>query len=184
VLVSVLLALTAGAAIWSVPNAPRFSISTSNPHPINAVVSPNGLSSRIVLPRHRFIAGQTIAATLVVTNESNRSFDLARYCQMNDTPIVLANLDISAGLQAISDLMCHPLHVVLHPGFNRIRFTIPTTYPVCAEMPPASPDTPLCLSGKQMPPFPPGHYKTGWTGLGLPVPPPVSVTLVPSQMAQ
>jgi hypothetical protein len=167
VLVSVLLALAAGAAIWSVLSAPRFSISTSTRHPINAVVSPNGLSSRIVLPRHSFIAGQTIAATLVVANENNRSFDLARYCQMNDTPIVLTNRDISAGLQADSDLMRHPLHVVLHPGLNRIRFAIPTTYPACAEIPPARPDTPLCLSGNQMPPFPPGHYKTGWTGLGL-----------------
>jgi hypothetical protein len=184
VLVSVLLALAAAAAIWSVLSAPRLSISTTNRYPIGAVVPHNGLSSRIVLPRHSFIAGQTIPATLVVTNENKRSFDLARYCQMNDNPIVLTNREISAGLQAVSDLMCHPLHVVLHPGLNRIRFTIPTTYPSCAEMPPASADTPLCLSDNQMPPFPPGHYKTGWTGLGLPVPPPVSVTLVASQIAR
>src|SRR5580700_8326571 len=96
VLVSALLVLVAGAAIWSVLSTPRLSTSTSKRLPFNAVVSPNGLSSRIVLSRHSFIAGQTITATLVVTNRSNLSFGLDRYCQMNDTPIVLTNRDISA----------------------------------------------------------------------------------------
>jgi hypothetical protein len=124
VLVIILLSLAAGGAISSVLSANRFCTSTSNRHPISAAVLPSGLSSRIDLPGRSFTAGQTIAATLVVTDESNQSFDLARYCQMNDTPIVLTNREISAGLQAVSDLMCHPLHVVLHPGLDRIRFAI------------------------------------------------------------
>ncbi len=137
-----------------------------------------GVVDRIEVPA-RVVAGGSIAAVLVVTNETGQTVNLrTQICAPQFglwltgdkmPPAVLFNLDCVEGPS------------LLRPGETRFKFRIPATVTGCSQDPGGR--LPLCINGVGMPPLPPGVYVAVLFGYGYPpLPPAVSspITVLPA----
>jgi hypothetical protein len=146
-------------------------------HRSTAVTLPlHRISSRIVLSTTRAMAGQTIDGVLVVDNPGP-AVNLTATARCRPTfAVSLSNSRIN--YQPVIPLDCSIRPFVIAHGTTRLRFTIPTTYSGCQPGPVgADANTPTCLPTDAMPSLPHGSYQAMETGLDIPDPKPVAVTL-------
>jgi hypothetical protein len=133
---------------------------------------PPGLVDRLILSSSSVRAGNSLEATLVVTNEtrSQREFRDPHGCEPQ-FQIVLTNSDWPP--QAIFLAGCVGQGLVIKPGTNVFRRQTITRWEFCAqEASFASPKVPACIDGYLPPPMPPGQYFAVLIGDGsVPLPP-------------
>lgn len=153
---------------------------TAHPGPtIGLLPAASGLSDRLVLSRTTVPAGTPIKGTLVVTYQGSRALNLTRACQPQFA-VTLTNGAVPP--RVIFPAFCLNRPFWIRPGVNRLPFTLHTGFQSCAQNANSKPGQPKCQPGLMlMPPLPSGHYRAVLVGSGLALPPPapVPVTLLP-----
>jgi len=129
------------------------------------------------------VAGKPIHATLVVVNRGRIPVDLFTGCR----PKYAVALDNPTYTPRVAfPATCDLRSFTIPPGTTKLPVRIETTYLRCTSSPGAGrpTTTPACsASGSGPPGLPAGHYRTGLfgTGLALPQPHPVAVTVRPGR---
>ena len=124
---------------------------------------------RVIVGRHRVVAGHSIEGTVVLTNTTARQITVDT-CAANGWLAVGLSGRVDSYPFAHTDIGCAPT-VRLVPGINRFPVTVITTYASCTQPQPAggsspTPSTPTCTVAGP-PPLPAGSYVTKVDVVGL-----------------
>jgi hypothetical protein len=119
-------------------------------------------------------AGVQIKGTLLVVNHSRTPINLTHGCRPH-FEVVLAGRHYRPNVAFPADCSTEPL--ILRPGPNRFRFSLITTFMVCAAKKDLESGEHACLTGPRMPPLPAGRYRAVLVGDGLALPAPIPVTV-------
>jgi hypothetical protein len=135
--------------------------------------NPN-LTDRIVLKSSRVISGHNIDGTLLVINHGTTPINLTKSCKPG---YVVALTSSRYSPQVAFTTSCSSLGFVIAPGTNRLPFRAITTYLDCQQVETQTTEPKCTHNGP--PPLPAGTYEAVLygSGLALPKPRPVSVTL-------
>jgi hypothetical protein len=136
------------------------------------------LTTYLALDQTSVKAGGVIHGELVVTN-NGLSVDLTHTCE----PQFAVGLASDGSRPDVGfNLPCLTKALWIRHGVNRFPFVVPTLYGSCSE--PGGTGTsashPKCLPGPRLPLLPAGSYRATFVseGFKVPIPTPVSVTLV------
>lgn len=118
---------------------------------------PGALTTRIELPSTSLVAGSTVRGNLVVTNHTDRTFNLTEGCR----PYWAVGLRSSTiAFNPAIPTVCALVPFWVYPGTNRLPFKLLVSYPACSSGPQgATPTLPACPGGTALPPLPPGNYE-------------------------
>ena len=108
--------------------APRHS-PTVSPSPAGLLPATEALTDRLVLTRTSAKAATSIAGTLLVINHGRRPINLNHGCRPK-FEVVLMGARYQPQVAFTADCSARPF--IIHTGLNPIRFTLFTTYLVCA----------------------------------------------------
>jgi hypothetical protein len=135
---------------------------------------------RVNLTHHRAVAGDPIAATVVLTNTTEHRI-VVNQCAINGWLAVGLENKVIPYDAYFSEVECAPT-VYLRPGPNRFHVTVSTRYPGCTtnihQVLPQS--MPSCTASGASPALPAGRYSTTVDIMGLTTQTPrrVNVTLL------
>jgi len=156
----------------------------ASPHPRHLLA--NGLlpawrhvRDRLVLDKQAVAPGEPVHATLVVVNRGRRTINLSKgECRPH---YAVALRSHTYAPKVAIPATCSTLPFLIRPGVTRLPLTIQTTYLSCSSSGgvASGPTVPPNCTHSGPPPLRPGRYTTvlEGSGLALPQPTPVAVTL-------
>ena len=147
---------------------------TTSPPPSGLLPASPQLTDRLILTSTKVTAGARIAGTLLVINHGRKPVNLNHGCGPKFA-VVLIGPRYQPQVAFTSDCSVRPF--IMRPGVNRIRFTLLTTYLVCAARAHLVNGEHTCGKDGTMPPLPAGRYRAVLVGSGLPLPAPEPVTV-------
>lgn len=160
-----------------VPPSPTLTLPTTVPY---SPPPPGALSTRIELPSRTLVAGSTVDGALVVSDHTDRSYNLTQGCRPYwAVGLQSATIPFNPAVPAI----CGLAPFWIHPGDNRLPFTLIVRYQACSSGSQGTAGTtlPPCGDAGALPPLPPGTYQvvlvSGSPALSAPA---VDVVVVPS----
>lgn len=142
-----------GSSVSSpVPPGPTVTLPATVPY---SPPPPGALSTRIELPTRTLVSGSTVGGALVVTDHTDRSYNLTQGCRPYwAVGLQSATIPFNPAVPAICGLS--PFWI--HPGDNRLPFTLAVRYQACSSGPSGAAMAP-CGGGGALPPLPPGRYQ-------------------------
>jgi hypothetical protein len=154
----------------------------ASPHPRRNL--PHGLlpawrqvHDHLALKRTTVVTGTTIDGTLIVVNAGKRPIDLKTRCRPK---FEVAVMSPSYTPQVAFRATCNGRPFIIKPGENRLPVKVFTTYLSCSPQTGTAFSTIPACTASGPPPLRTGRYRTvlEGTGLALPQPKPVVVSLV------
>ena len=179
----VLLTVGSSACAASHPVAARPTATSSGTADLGATAR-SPIQVHVSLAARRLNSGGSANGVLDLVNDSGKPI-VVQACAVDGWYEIGLENDAVKFHAAYSLVGCKP-SVVLAPGTNNFHLTLAARYQECtqgaAAPGPAAP--PMCDSGGEPPPLPPGSYRTALSIVGLPAgtetPRPIMVTLVPA----
>ncbi len=165
---SVAAVIVAIVATFTYPGRSPGRGTTASPTAASPGEAPHGLTDRLELAKTTYVAGTTIAGTLVINNRTGKVVDLNGHrCGFTYAVGITNN---GHPFKPVFTTMCVVKPFPVNPGTTRLPVSILTTSTTCSPCP-----------TEGLPVLPPGTYKTELvqpSGLPIPQPATVIVTLI------